>query len=205
VVFSLQCISNNTEWNAQFDLNRAEAGTYFSPKKMAQILIDASSIGEAGDPSAYIWVKVYKTTPSSSGSSINGEYCFPIIEVIYEKQYLDDLINWDNIPEYYGGIAPIPGTVGSYKELLKLTKGFKGAFQAHHLIEKRFLKLFSLSKNEGKAVILTKETHKKITNMLRKELPYGKNITDKGDIFKAYKKVYNSNTTWKTWIDFILY
>jgi len=83
-----------------------------------------------------------------------------------------------------------------YKEAQKLTKGFKGELQAHHLIEVRHLeKVLDLGKQailEAPSKILEKSKHLDITKRLRKELPYGKSFSKK-EISKVYKEVYKES------------
>jgi len=64
-------IGSNSEWWAQFDLNTAAIGTYFSPNKMQQILLNASSIGEAGESAEQRYAKDYKVA-SLFNSNKNG-------------------------------------------------------------------------------------------------------------------------------------
>ena len=55
---------------------------------------------------------------------------------------------------YIGGTVPLPmvGKIGSYAEMSKLTKGYNGAIQAHHLVEVRNLKTLGISKSEAPAI-----------------------------------------------------
>ncbi len=75
---------------------------------------------------------------------------------------------------------------GSYKKLKKLYKGVKN-IEIHHLVEKRFKKLFKgINVNEYLSIPLDKELHKVITNRWR-------NLYKKGKKFKNFK--YGSNYT----------
>jgi RHS repeat-associated protein len=111
---------------------------------------------------------------------------------------------WDG-PRVIGGTVPLPGfgAIGKYIDLVKLTKGFKGAIQAHHLIEVRFLPLFGLSKSHSPAVILDKATHSKYTKDLFNELPRSIEHS-KADVLNAYNKVYSSEPMWQEIIKAIL-
>ncbi len=104
-----------------------------------------------------------------------------------------------NGPKYIGGTVPVPGmgVIGRYGDLIKLTKGYKGAIQAHHLIETRFLKLFGISKNNAPAIILDKAKHQEITNILSTNMPYGEAYA-KRQVIETYQKVYSSE-----WMDYI--
>ena len=81
---------------------------------------------------------------------------------------------------------------GSYKKLKKLYKGVKN-IEIHHLVEKRFKKLFKgIDVKDYLSIPLEKELHKVITKRWRKILPYGMNykkITKK-QMEKAIKEVY---------------
>jgi RHS repeat-associated protein len=95
------------------------------------------------------------------------------------------------------GTAPAPnvGKMGSYNMLKKLTKGYKSAIQAHHLIEVRHLKRLLMSTKNAPSVILTKANHAKLTKKLQKLLPYGKTYS-KSQIIDAYKKAYKEKPEW---------
>jgi RHS repeat-associated protein len=98
-----------------------------------------------------------------------------------------------------GGMVPLPGvgSIGKYTEMAKLTKGYKGAIQAHKLVEWRHLKTSGISKSEVPAVILERTTHQDITNALRTEMPFGKKYTTE-QMMNTYQKAYPSE-----WIDYI--
>lgn len=72
---------------------------------------------------------------------------------------------------------------GTYNKLKKLYKGVKG-IEIHHLIEKRFARLFSGSAGNFLSIPLTKDLHRIITNRWR-------NLYKLGDEFKYFK--YGSN------------
>ena len=65
-------------------------------------------------------------------------------------------------------------TTGTYKSLKKLFKGIKGV-EIHHIIEKRFKKLFAKCSNTDlfMSIPLEKSLHKTITQRWRKEFKYG--------------------------------
>jgi hypothetical protein len=108
-------------------------------------------------------------------------------------------------PKYIGGTVPVPGigVIGRYGDLIKITKGYKGAIQAHHLIETRFLKLFGISKNNAPAVILDKSTHLTYTKQLLNELPRGLEHSPT-DVLNTYNKVYSSEPMWQQIIKALL-
>jgi len=97
------------------------------------------------------------------------------------------------------GAAKVVGTIfehlgkrGPYKALQKLTKGKKGAIQAHHILEVRFLERWGHKAAEGPAVILSKVEHNQITQALRQKLPYGmkKDESVMSQVREAYREVY---------------
>lgn len=92
------------------------------------------------------------------------------------------------------GFAKI-GKIGTYTELIKDTKGFKGLIQAHHIIEKRFLSLFGLNKLKSPAVILEKSIHQNLTKELIQRLPKNTTLT-KEQILETYKDVYKGYPEW---------
>ena len=111
--------------------------------------------------------------------------------------------NWNGEPI---GMSPIMGVapdvgfakigkIGTYAELIKDTKGFKGLIQAHHLIEKRFLALFRLDKLKSPAVILEKTAHQNLTKELIQKLPKNTRF-DPDDVLETYKDVYKNYPEW---------
>jgi hypothetical protein len=95
------------------------------------------------------------------------------------------------------GIVPTPtiGSLGTYAQMAKLTKGFKGAFQAHHLTEARHLKALALSTKNAPSVILSRADHAAMTSGLQRLLPYGQTYT-KTQIISAYKQAYKDYPEW---------
>ncbi len=80
-----------------------------------------------------------------------------------------------------------------YRELQDLTKGLKGEYQAHHILEQRHMKNWGYGLHERLDVpsqILIRQEHQKITNLLRSELPYSK-IYSEEVVWKCYKKIYS--------------
>ena len=88
------------------------------------------------------------------------------------------------LKEYGNKIIP-------YSKASRLTKGLKGEIQAHHLVEARHL-ISQVSKLKSPAILLSKQQHNLITNILRKELPYGVKYGT-SQITKTYKKVYGGS------------
>ena len=72
---------------------------------------------------------------------------------------------------------------GAYKQLKKMVKGIKGV-EIHHLIEKRFRRLFSCNPREFLSIALTPEMHQIITNRWR-------NLHKVDEIFENFS--YGSN------------
>ncbi len=77
-------------------------------------------------------------------------------------------------------------TLGTYKGLKKLFTKIKN-IEVHHIIEKRFYKLFDVGKDSFLSVPLTKELHKTITKRWRNVCKYG---TDYKNIGKKQMKAY---------------
>ena len=82
---------------------------------------------------------------------------------------------------------------GTYRKLKKLFKGIKN-IEIHHVIEKRFKKLFKkvASTDDYLSIPLTKELHKIITKRWRDYFSYGMDYMDisKTKMRKAIKQVY---------------
>jgi hypothetical protein len=79
-----------------------------------------------------------------------------------------------------------------FRQAQKLTAGFKGRFQAHHIIESRYLQKWGVSVTDAPAVILTKEMHDEVTLALRTAIPYGHGTgtATKAQVLAVYRRVY---------------
>jgi RHS repeat-associated protein len=95
------------------------------------------------------------------------------------------------------GVAPSPGIgkVGTYAKLAKMTKGYKGAIQAHHIVEVRHLRRLMKSANNAPSVILNRTDHAAMTKTLQQLLPYGQTYT-KPQLINAYKQAYSKYPEW---------
>lgn len=86
--------------------------------------------------------------------------------------------------------------VGSYKEMKRLTSGYKGEIQAHHILEQRHAKHWRLGNtNDMPAVILTRKEHEMIGNILQQKLSY-KNFHTKREVWDAYQEAYKHRPEW---------
>lgn len=74
----------------------------------------------------------------------------------------------------------------------RLTQGKKGAIQARHILEARFLKRWGHNVGDGPAVILSDKQHTKITSELFKRLHTNRKYTkeDLPEIWQKYQEVY---------------
>ena len=92
-----------------------------------------------------------------------------------------------------------------YKQAKKLTSGFKGKIQAHHILEVRHATNWSVKTGDIPAVILSKAQHNQITMALRQKLPYGtsyKGLEGKARVWRAYQEVY-TNYGYGDWLQHI--
>ena len=83
--------------------------------------------------------------------------------------------------------------IGSYKDMKNYTKGYKGAIQAHHLLEQRFCRAMGLDVDDMISVVLTKEQHSGLTKLWREAVEYIGNYSNFehwSDIREIAKKVY---------------
>jgi hypothetical protein len=115
-----------------------------------------------------------------------------------------DLPRADNVIEVGFHTGPVtwitPGAngvklIGAYSKLAKLTKGYRGAIQAHHIVEARHLRTLGLSVKNGPAVILSRAEHKMITRQLRQLMPYGHSYT-RTQMMGYYKQAYSAYPEW---------
>ncbi|WP_321286511.1 hypothetical protein [uncultured Sunxiuqinia sp.] len=100
------------------------------------------------------------------------------------------------------GVTPTPGIgkLGTYAKLAKMTRGYKGAIQAHHLVEVRHLRRLMMSTKNAPSVILSRTDHAAMTKTLQQLLPYGQTYT-KPQLINAYKQAYSN---YPEWIDLVV-
>jgi hypothetical protein len=125
------------------------------------ILMAATPIGKAGKIGGIIG----KAAQTAKLSKVGGKLVGTALEHLYKR--------------------------GTYKQLRRLTQGKKGAIQAHHILEARFLKRWGHNVGDGPAVILTEAEHHKITGRLFSVLHTHK--TDQytaQQVRQAYQQVY---------------
>lgn len=92
------------------------------------------------------------------------------------------------------------GKTGTYRNMKKITKGHRGAIQAHHLMEVRHLERLGLNIMDAPAVVLTRGDHVRISNQIYDLLPTGmSHSTD--DIMNAYQQVYKNYPEWMQMIN----
>jgi uncharacterized membrane protein (UPF0136 family) len=90
-----------------------------------------------------------------------------------------------------------------YRKAQKLTRGFKGEIQAHHILEVRHATRWGLKADDVPAVILPKNVHDEVTLALRTKLPYlgaGRRY-DKQEVWQAYQEVYRNYPEWLSVIE----
>lgn len=92
------------------------------------------------------------------------------------------------------------GKTGTYRQMRKLTKGHRGAIQAHHLVEVRHLERLGLSVMDAPAVILSRGDHVRLSNQIYDLLPTGMSHSS-DDIMNAYRQVYSNYPEWINMID----
>ncbi|MFO0589952.1 MAG: hypothetical protein U0441_20590, partial [Polyangiaceae bacterium] len=86
------------------------------------------------------------------------------------------------------------GVIGEYSVMAKFTKGLGARWQAHHILEVKFAKLFNLGATDRlPAVILSEAEHKAFTAKLAKATA---GVEDPKLLWEAYKKVYAGKDTW---------
>jgi len=95
--------------------------------------------------------------------------------------------------------------IGPYRFMKKFTNKLKGRVEAHHILEvTRAEKLWKMSEaeiDEIPSVILTKEAHQKLSDLLSKAAkPYGKGLTKK-NLWEIYQKAYKDHPHWLTAIE----
>jgi RHS repeat-associated protein len=82
------------------------------------------------------------------------------------------------------------GRMGPYSELSKLTAGFRGLIEAHHLIPRQIAHFFSLNADEVTSVIMWGPDHRSFTNALTEVL---KGVTSKEEAWAELLKFYAKN------------
>jgi len=87
------------------------------------------------------------------------------------------------------------GKIGPYKQMTKLTTGFKGEIQAHHIVESRHLRGWKLDVRNGPAIVLPREMHEAFTAELQRRLARGASWS-KAEVWAEYQDVYSSLPDW---------
>jgi RHS repeat-associated protein len=104
--------------------------------------------------------------------------------------------------------AVVPGfsqgkaAVKSYREARALTKGLRHAFEAHHLLEARHMRVWGYSAREimdAPAVVLSQAEHQAITANLRTKLPYGVDYSRE----EVWSKLQEAYAHYPEWLDAI--
>ncbi len=95
------------------------------------------------------------------------------------------------------------GKTGTYRDMSKLTRGFRGLIQAHHLVEVRHLQRLGYPIMEAPAVVLTRQEHIMLGNKIYELLPIGEPYT-KEQILNAYRTVYKNYPEWIKLVENVL-
>lgn len=87
-------------------------------------------------------------------------------------------------------VAKIEKAIDKYSDLRKFTKG--SDLEVHHLIEKRFAKLFDIKPREMLSIALTKTEHSKFTKAWRQAIKYGEGTAKatKEEVERVAREVY---------------
>ena len=86
------------------------------------------------------------------------------------------------------------GAIGPYEVMKQFTDGLGGRWQAHHILEKKWVTKLELGNaDKVPSVILTEAEHKKITAVLAK---HAKKIDNAKDLWAAYQEAYIDHPTW---------
>jgi RHS repeat-associated protein len=91
--------------------------------------------------------------------------------------------------------VPVGKVFRTYREARAVTRGYRGAYQAHHIVEARHLANWGLDAAEGPAVILTRSEHQEITNTLQRMLPTGSRYS-RERVWAAYQVAYRNHPEW---------
>jgi hypothetical protein len=86
------------------------------------------------------------------------------------------------------------GAPGPYAVMKKFTDNLGGAYQAHHILEQKFARLFGLG-NADKlpAVILSDAEHKAMTALLKEKTA---GIESAERLWEVYQDVYKTHPAW---------
>jgi hypothetical protein len=86
------------------------------------------------------------------------------------------------------------GAIGPFEVMKQFTDGLGGRWQAHHILERKWVRDFGLGNaDKVPSVILTEAEHKRITARLALETLDVKNAKQ---LWKAYQKAYKDHPTW---------
>ena len=105
----------------------------------------------------------------------------------------------EKLVKKFGRVIPAAleqnGMIAPYRLMKKFTEGFRGAYQAHHLLEaSKFRELFKhLDSDLGPSVILSEARHTALNVKLALK---AKEADTKELLWKAYKEVYEDHPDW---------
>jgi hypothetical protein len=86
------------------------------------------------------------------------------------------------------------GTIGEYSVMAKFTEGMGGKVQAHHILEQKFVKKFTLGNaDKVPSVILTEAEHKAMTATLKAETAKAETVQE---LWEAYQRAYVDHPGW---------
>jgi hypothetical protein len=98
-----------------------------------------------------------------------------------------------NLPSRFSNLTHSSWGFDSYKNQFKNhTRGMKRKIEAHHLIEKRFVRQFGGNTDDWSSVVLTRPEHAEFTKAWRAEIPLGFGTTQasRAQIEQAARKIY---------------
>ncbi|HSW39754.1 MAG TPA: hypothetical protein VLL97_09710, partial [Acidobacteriota bacterium] len=84
--------------------------------------------------------------------------------------------------------------IAPYRELQAVTRGQRGAIQAHHILEQRHLRAWGYSADEilqAPSQVLSRAEHTALNRSLQRELPTGTEYT-RSQVWSAYERVYQN-------------
>ena len=87
--------------------------------------------------------------------------------------------------------------VVAFRDAQKITRGHRGAIQAHHILEARHLKNWGMADlvRDAPPVVMSKAQHDFYTGQLRQGLPY-RIDHQRAQVWEKYQKVYADHPEW---------
>ena len=92
----------------------------------------------------------------------------------------------------FASMAHASDGIRPYSVQARVTAGYRGEIQAHHLIERRFVRVMGGDPNDWASIVVTRAEHQAFTNAWRRAIPYGPGTraATRAQVESAARRIY---------------